>query len=53
MSKIEKMIAMVDGILGDDSLCSGCKDGREPDMSCSECRRKYADEIIKILREHK
>lgn len=33
-------------------LCGGCKDGKE-DLSCTECRRKYADKIIKILRDVK
>ena len=40
MNKLDKMKKMVDGILGDDDLCEGC----------AECKRKYADEIIKILR---
>ena len=52
MSEIDKMIKIVDGILGDDDLCEGRKDGREG-LSCAECRRKYADKIIKILRKTK
>ena len=52
MSEIDKMIKMVDGILGDDDLCEGCDDVIEG-LSCAECRRKYADKIIKILRDVK
>lgn len=52
--KIERLIAMVDGILGDDSLCDGCQYGEtkgyEEYGSCDKCRRVGADEIIKILR---
>lgn len=53
MKDIDKMIAIVDGILGDDGLCDGCADGREEGVSCYGCRRLYADKIIKILREKK
>lgn len=49
---IDKMIKMVDGILGDDDLCEGCEYVIEG-LSCAECRRKYADKIIKILRDTK
>jgi hypothetical protein len=52
MSEIDKMIKMVDGILGDDDLCEGCEYVIEG-LSCDECRRKYADKIIKILRNVK
>ena len=52
MSEIDKMIKMVDGILGDDGLCEGCEDVTEG-LSCAECTRKYADKIIKILRDVK
>ena len=52
MSEIDKMIKMVDGILGDDDLCEGCEYVIEG-LSCDECRRKYADKIIKILRDMK
>jgi protein-arginine kinase activator protein McsA len=52
MSEIDKMIKMVDGILGDDDLCEGCEYVIEG-LSCDECRRKYADKIIKILRDVK
>ena len=52
MSEIDKMIKMVDGILGDDDLCEGCEYVIEG-LSCAECRRKYADKIIKILRDVK
>ena len=49
MNKLDKMKKMVDGILGDDDLCEGCEYVVEG-LTCAECRRKYADEIIKILR---
>ncbi len=49
MNKLDKMKKMVDGILGDDDLCEGCEFVVEG-LTCAECRRKYADEIIKILR---
>lgn len=49
MNKLDKMKKMVDGILGDDDLCEGCEFVIEG-LTCAECRRKYADEIIKILR---
>ena len=52
MSEIDKMIKIVDGILGDDDLCEGCEYVIEG-LSCAECRRKYADKIIKILRDVK
>lgn len=50
---IQRLIAMVDGILGDDSLCDGCQygdtKGHEEYGSCYNCRRVAADEIIRIL----
>lgn len=50
-----RLIAIVDGILGNDSLCSGCQygetKGHEEYGSCDNCRRAAADEIIKILKE--
>lgn len=49
MNEIDKMKKMVDSILGDDDLCEGCIDESEG-LTCDECRRKYADKIIKILR---
>ena len=52
MSEIDKMIKIVDGILGDDDLCGGCEYVIEG-LTCAECRRKYADKIIKILRDMK
>ena len=49
LNKLDKMEKMVNGILGDDDLCEGCEYESE-DLTCAECRRKCADEIIKILR---
>ena len=45
--ELEWMMTVVNDILGDDSLCNGCKDGEE--RSCSECRRIVADKVIDIL----
>ena len=54
---IRRLIAMVDGLLGDDALCGGCEYGEVPGHveygSCASCRRICADEIIKILKQHK
>ena len=44
---LEWMMTVVNDVLGNDDLCSGCKDGEE--RSCSECRRIVADKIIDIL----
>lgn len=50
----QRLIAIVDGILGDNSLCGGCQygetKGHEEYGSCSNCRRVAANEIIKILK---
>lgn len=49
-----RLIAIVDGILGNDSLCGGCQygetKGHEEYGSCDKCRRVAADEIIEILK---
>lgn len=52
MNEIDRMEKIVDSILGDDDLCDGCEDESEG-LPCAECRRKYADKIIKMLRELK
>lgn len=54
---IRRLIAMVDGLLGDDALCGGCEYGEEQGHveygSCANCRRICADKIIEILEIHK
>lgn len=54
---IRRLIAMVDGLLGDDALCDGCnygdKQGHDEYGSCANCRRICADKIIEILEQHK
>ena len=54
---IRRLIAMVDGLLGDDDLCGGCdygdKQGVDEYGSCAKCRRICADKIIEILEIHK
>ena len=56
MMENKRLIAMVNDILGDDDLCSGCrygeKKGHEEYDSCAGCRRIAADEIIAILKQH-
>lgn len=54
---IRRLIAMVDGLLGNDALCGGCKYGDKRGYdeygSCANCRRICADKIIEILEQHK
>lgn len=53
--KIERMIKVVDAILGDDYYCEGCdiEDDDFKGLPCSQCREKIANEVIRILRQVK
>ena len=49
--ELKRIIEIVDGILGNDSLCKGCTVvGPTPHGSCAECCRDAADEIIEMIK---
>lgn len=50
---IDRMIIMVNDILGNDDLCDGCRNNKSYKTSCAECRKAVANEIIKMLKERK